>query len=194
MGDRLAIEYRLADGDLAGALATAGTVPRRSAETDPRYLWPLLASAMRVHAEARSAGLPPSSGNPNQLLEALAARAAAAPARGPVEQAYAATFAAELTRASGRPDRAAWDKAAAAWEAIGQPYPLAYALLRAAAASGNRDAAAAPPAEGGGACQPPWRSAAAAADHPGGPPGADRAPVSRHRPGRPGDAVRADRP
>ena len=143
MGDRLAIEYRLADGDLAGALATAGTVPRRSAETDPRYLWPLLASAMRVRAEARSAGLLPSSGNPNQLLEALAARAAAAAAPGPVEQAYAAMFAAELTRASGRPDLAAWDKAAAAWEAIGQPYPLAYALLRAAAASGNRDAAAA---------------------------------------------------
>ena len=143
MGDRLAIEYQLADGDLAGALATAGTVPRRSAETDPRYLWPLLASAMRVRAETRSAGLPPSSGNPNQLLEALAARAAAAATPGPVEQAYATMFAAELTRASGRPDLAAWDKAAAAWEAIGQPYPLAYALLRAAAASGNRDAAAA---------------------------------------------------
>jgi DNA-binding NarL/FixJ family response regulator len=39
---------------------------------------------------------------------------------------------------------AGWDAAAAAWEAVGQPYPLAYALTRAAAAAaaGNRDEAA----------------------------------------------------
>ena len=45
----------------------------------------------------------------------------------------------------GCPDRAAWDAAAAAWESLGQPYPLACALLRAAAAAaaaGDRDAAA----------------------------------------------------
>ena len=39
--------------------------------------------------------------------------------------------------------RAAWDDAAQAWEAVGQPYPLAAALLRAAEAalgSGDRDA------------------------------------------------------
>lgn len=40
---------------------------------------------------------------------------------------------------------AGWDAAAAAWEAVGQPYPLAYALARAAAAAaaaGSRDEAA----------------------------------------------------
>src|SRR5262249_19878076 len=64
---------------------------------------------------------------------------------GPVEHAHATVFGAEAARAAGRPDQAAWDAAAAAWESVGQPYPLAYALLRAAsaaAATGHRDAAA----------------------------------------------------
>jgi len=54
-------------------------------------------------------------------------------------------FAAEASRAAGHPDQAAWHDAAAAWESLGQPYPLAYALLRgadAAATAGHRDAAA----------------------------------------------------
>ena len=143
VADRLAIECWVAGGDLAAALAVAGTVPSWPAGSDPRYLWPLLATGMRACAEAQPAGVSVSAGD---LRAALAARAAAAAAPGPVEQAYAAMFAAELTRASGRPDLAAWDKAAAAWEAIGQPYPLACALLRAAgaaAAGGDRDAAAA---------------------------------------------------
>ena len=143
VADRLAIECWFAGGDLAAALAVAGTVPSWPAGSDPRYLWPLLATAMWACAEARSVGVSESVGD---LRAALAAQAAAAPTPGPVEQAYATMFAAELTRASGRPDLAAWDKAATAWEAIGQPYTLAYALLRAAgsaAAGGDRDAAAA---------------------------------------------------
>ncbi len=63
-----------------------------------------------------------------------------------MEQAHAAVFTAEASRAGGGPDLAAWDTAAAAWSAIGQPYLLAYALLRAAAAAaaqGDRDGAAA---------------------------------------------------
>ena len=140
MTDRLAIECWVAGGDLAAALTVAGTVPSWPAGSDPRYLWPLLATAMRACAEAQPVGV---SVSVRDLEAALAARAAAAATPGPVEQAYATMFAAELTGASGRPDQAAWDKAAAAWEAIGQPYTLAYALLRAAAASGNRDAAAA---------------------------------------------------
>ena len=76
---------------------------------------------------------------------ALERAAADIPRPGPVEQAHAAVFDAEASRAAGCPDRAAWDAAAAAWESLGQPYPLAYALLRAAAAAaaaGDRDAAA----------------------------------------------------
>ena len=143
VADRLAIECGVAGGDLAAALAVAGTVPSWPAGSDPRYLWPLLATAMWACAEAQPAGVSVSAGD---LRAALVAQAAAAARPGPVEQAYATMFAAELTRASGRPDLAAWDKAAAAWEAIGQPYPLACALLRAAgaaAAGGDRDAAAA---------------------------------------------------
>ena len=143
VADRLAIERWVAGGDLAAALAVAGTVPSWPAGSDPRYLWPLLATAIWACAEARPAGVSVSVGD---LRAALAARAAAAATPGPVEQAYATMFAAELTRASGLPDLAAWDKAAAAWDAIGQPYPLAYALLCAAssaAAGGDRDAAAA---------------------------------------------------
>jgi len=62
-----------------------------------------------------------------------------------VARAYGAMFDAEAARAAGHQDRAAWDVATAAWESIGQPYRLAYALLRAAgaaAAGGDRDAAA----------------------------------------------------
>ena len=143
VADQLAIKCWVAGGDLAAALAVAGTVPSWPAGSDPRYLWPLLATAMWACAEAQPAGVSVSVGD---LRAALVARAAAAATPGPVEQAYAAMFAAELTRASGRPDLAAWDKAAAAWEAIGQPYALAYALLRAAGAAavgGDRDAAAA---------------------------------------------------
>ena len=46
----------------------------------------------------------------------------------------------------GHPNLAEWDAAAAAWDAIGQPYLLAYALLhaaRAAVGEGDRPAAAA---------------------------------------------------
>jgi DNA-binding NarL/FixJ family response regulator len=63
-----------------------------------------------------------------------------------VQEAHAAVFAAEASRALSDPDPEAWNGAAAAWEALSQPYPLAYALLRAASATlaaGRRDTAAA---------------------------------------------------
>jgi DNA-binding NarL/FixJ family response regulator len=79
------------------------------------------------------------------------------PAFGPVQQAYQLTFSAEALRAAavgrlraatGRAPSAtmaAFDAAAAAWERVGQPYPWAVALLRAAEAAlaaGDRDHAA----------------------------------------------------
>jgi DNA-binding NarL/FixJ family response regulator len=51
---------------------------------------------------------------------------------------------ADAARAEGILDRPAWSAAAAAWEALGYPYPLAYALLRsaeAAVADGDREEA-----------------------------------------------------
>ena len=91
------------------------------------------------------------------LLARLRALSARMPAFGPVQQAYQLTFSAEALRAAavGRlraaPGRApsatmaAFDAAAAAWERVGQPYPWAVALLRAAEAAlaaGDRDHAA----------------------------------------------------
>lgn len=142
---RLEIEYQLAAGDLAGALAAARTFPRCKPEADPRYPWALLATAMRACAEASALSLPPGAGGPAELRNDLEARAAQMARLSPLHDAYAVLFAAESARADGRADLAGWDAATAAWEAVSQPYPLAYALARAAgsaAVAGNRDAAA----------------------------------------------------
>jgi ATP/maltotriose-dependent transcriptional regulator MalT len=143
---RLDIEVRLAGGDLDGALAVARTVPNVPAGSDPRDLWPLLATAMGACADAAAAGSAPRTGELAGLRDALRQQAATVLRPGRVERAHAAVFTAEAARAAGHPDLAAWDAAAAAWEAIGQPYPQARALLRAAgaaAAQGDRGAAAA---------------------------------------------------
>ena len=143
---RLDIEVRLAGGDLDGALAVARTVPDVRAEIDPRYLWPLLAAAMRACADAAVARQTGTTGDVAALRDSLEQLAAGTVQPGPVERAHAEVFTAEAARAAGHPDLAAWDAAAAAWDAIGQPYPLACALLqaaRAAASEGDRPAAAA---------------------------------------------------
>jgi ATP/maltotriose-dependent transcriptional regulator MalT len=141
---RLEINIRLAAGKLAEALAAARDFPRYNPQADPRYAWALLATAMQVCAEVRAAGLPPEAGDPAELRKDLESRAATVPRWSPLHDAYAAVMAAETARADGSQTVASWDTAAAAWEAVGQPYPLAYALTRAAtaAASGNRGEAA----------------------------------------------------
>ena len=142
---QLEIEFLLADGDFAGALRMADKVCELGVDDDPRYLWPLLATAMRACADIRPASLPSDGSDPAELRETLELQAAKLARHGPVEQAHALVFAAEASRARGHPDLPAWDAAAAAWEDLGQPYPLAYALLRAARADaegGDRDPAA----------------------------------------------------
>ena len=141
----LEIGYGLAVGDLAAALGAAREVLGANLSGDPRYPWPLVAAAMRACADARAAGLAREAGEIAELQEALTARAARLARQSPVQEAHAAVFAAEVSRAAGVQDLTGWDAAAAAWDAIGQPYPLAYALARAAsaaAAEGDRDAAA----------------------------------------------------
>ncbi len=84
------------------------------------------------------------------LLERLRVVAEKLKAFGPMQRAYHTTFAAQQqtgTRLRGDPaaPRAAWDEAATAWEALGQPYSTAVALRRAAEealAGGDREAAA----------------------------------------------------
>jgi DNA-binding CsgD family transcriptional regulator len=70
---------------------------------------------------------------------------AAAQEGGPVESAWRALGAAELTRARGRSDPARWTAAAREWDAIARPYPAAFARWRAAEAhveAGDRIAGA----------------------------------------------------
>jgi len=142
---RLEIDARLAQGDLAGALDAGRAALIRSRPADPRYLWPLLAAAMRACAEANAVSLSPAACGPGRLRKDLELLAGSADRPGPLHEAWAATFAAEAARADGRHDLAGWDAAASAWAALAQPQEEAYALLRAAgaaSAAGDRDEAA----------------------------------------------------
>ena len=138
---QLEIDTRLAGGDLAGALAAAGTSPPTPGEGAPQYQWALLTTAMRACAEAAGARLD----NVRPLRAELTGQAARVARRSALHEAYAAAFAAEAARADGLHDLAVWDAAGAAWDGLGQPYPAAHALLqaaRAAVATGSRDATA----------------------------------------------------
>jgi len=142
---RLEVEARLARGDLTGALDAGRAALIRDRPADPRYLWPLLAAAMRACAEASAVSLPSAACDPGRLRKDLELQAGSADRPGPLHEAWAATFAAEAARADGRHDLAGWDAAASAWAALAQPQEEAYALLRAAgaaSAAGDRDGAA----------------------------------------------------
>jgi tetratricopeptide (TPR) repeat protein len=92
---RLEIDHRLTAGDLAGALAGASAFPAYDAEADPRYLWALLAAAMRACAEAAAIRLPPGAADPRELAAAFERQAAGAARLTPLHDAYAASVAAE---------------------------------------------------------------------------------------------------
>jgi tetratricopeptide (TPR) repeat protein len=86
------------------------------------------ASARRATAEAEAA---------RRDGDALLARLEATggpPDRGPETAAVLLQCRAEHARLHGRPDPAAWEEAAARWEALGQPYPAARARFRQAEA------------------------------------------------------------
>ena len=98
-----------------------------------RYVWPLLWLGMRVEADeatsARDRREPVPAALAGRCGE-LAAAAAGLPALTPPTAGYQALAAAEQARASGSGEEAAWAAAVAAWRRAGEPYPLAYALLR----------------------------------------------------------------
>ena len=150
---QLDIELRLAEGKTADALsAAADAAADPDLALDPRYAWPLLTAAAR--AAAAQADRQEQAGQAAELLTRVRAVTAALSAHGPVQQANRLTLTAEVLRAAGELARetqdpggtvAAFDAAAAAWERLGQPYPLAAALLRgaeAALAAADRDGAA----------------------------------------------------
>src|SRR5690349_14575853 len=153
---RLETALRLAQGRPADALAAVSdALDRWDVEENPRYTWPVLVAGARACVVAaregvgrdgtgREAAAGDQAGHEGTLadkatalLGRLRAVAAGLPAAGAAQPACRLTFAAEA-------DGADWDEAARAWEAVGQPYPLAGALLRAAEAAlsaGDRDGA-----------------------------------------------------
>ena len=133
-GDLAAARELLAAGlageAVSGAAGYAWAVSRR-------YAWPLLWLAMRVEADDavrsrdRLKPVPATVGERCGELMRFGRRldAGTPPARG-----YQAAVAAELARTDGTDDTGAWAAAAAAWRMAGEPWPLAYALLRLAEA------------------------------------------------------------
>jgi DNA-binding CsgD family transcriptional regulator/tetratricopeptide (TPR) repeat protein len=128
---RLATEKLVADGSPLAA----------------RFLWPLLWMTARVEADEailirdQLEEIPASS---SARWDELAGLARGLAVQNPAWGGYRALVRAELSRAEGKHDVAAWSAAADVWRAVGAPYPLAYSLLRlaeAAAVTGDRQRA-----------------------------------------------------
>ncbi len=137
---QLDAELKLAKGHPAQAVdAVAAALDRFELAGAPRYAWPLLTAGARAAAAMAHPG-----GRDRDkagiLLGRLNAAAATLQAAGPVNEAYRLSFQAETGT-----DLARWDRAAAAWQRVAQPYQLAIALRGCAAAAlvaGDRDGAA----------------------------------------------------
>jgi ATP/maltotriose-dependent transcriptional regulator MalT len=130
--ERLRIDLRLAHGDRSGALdAVEHVLTQLDPSVSSRYGWPLLASCARACAEMPGE-------RALKMLAEVRTQAGRTPAGGRPEQAHALVFDAEVERAEGRSRQAAWQAVAAGWEALGEPYPEAYALFRAAEAAGGQ--------------------------------------------------------
>jgi DNA-binding CsgD family transcriptional regulator len=155
---RLETELRLAQGRPAAALAAIeDALDGFDLLRSPRYAWPLLAAGARACAPAATARDQALTTRAGALRDRLRTAAGKLAADGLAQRAHQLTVAAELMSADGSPAapgpgqpqpsggaRAAWDDAARAWEEVGQPYPLAAALLRAAEialSTGDRGAA-----------------------------------------------------
>ncbi len=132
--ERLRIDLLVASGDLPGALeAVRHAVTSLQPSVNSLYGWPLLAACARACAEAPSSS--------EALLADVRIQAGKTLVAGRLQRAYSLVFDAEVDRATGVPAQEKWDAAAAAWDELHQPYPLAYALLR-AAEQADRDEAA----------------------------------------------------
>jgi DNA-binding CsgD family transcriptional regulator len=123
------MEFCTEDAAQVAAVAAAGVVVEADAAERARDLG---------EAEAESAAL--------RALDDLLARVAAAAVRTrPVQCALLLEARADASRGAGRADPAAYERAAAAWDALGRPEPAARLRWREAeafVAAGDRDAAA----------------------------------------------------
>ena len=171
---RLRIEAGTADGQFGAALAAASlALDSYDLQASPRYAWPVLTAAVRAAGEL--AALPAAARAEGEaeaadaVLRGARAEADKMDVLSPVHAAHKLTFQAEAARAEqagavlagagtgpaadgdgpdpgpGDDPAGPWLAAAAAWDALSEPYPLAAALLRAAEAalSGRADRAAA---------------------------------------------------
>jgi DNA-binding CsgD family transcriptional regulator len=149
------IALRLSMAGPAAAVGTAAQLIDDYPLDSPRYAWPLLAAAADAAlAAARQAAAAQDERLRDEaaaLADRLRTFAEKLETFGPAQRASRLTFAATdaqvafVLGARGDGPQAAWDEAAAAWAAVGEPYPLAQALLHAAETAitgGDRDAAA----------------------------------------------------
>jgi DNA-binding CsgD family transcriptional regulator/tetratricopeptide (TPR) repeat protein len=133
--------------DVRAAADEGWTLLRDDVPPDPALAW-LATLIVRAEADAAErararrdeAGLAEARARAGAVAERLArfesgrsARGAGAPPTGRIV-ALMALFRAELGRLEGVVDPGAWATVAAAWDAIGRPYPAAYARLREAEA------------------------------------------------------------
>jgi DNA-binding CsgD family transcriptional regulator len=143
----LEISLRLATDGPAAAVETASRVVEgyELSGGSPRYMWPLVVGAAAAClAAARDERLRDQTATLAGRLRTIAEKLEVT---GPAQRAGQLTFAAadaQLSDGSPAEVLPAWDEAAAAWAALGEPYPRALALRRAAEtalAGGDRDGA-----------------------------------------------------
>jgi ATP/maltotriose-dependent transcriptional regulator MalT len=139
----------LGRGNPVAARATiAGCLAKGIVAWADRFNWPLLWLGMRIEAEAAISARDHRQAVPGLSTErrrALGAMAGDLVAATPPARGYQTLLEAEQARALGRDEPQRWSAAVTAWEAAGEPYPLAYAWLRLAEARcavGDRQAAA----------------------------------------------------
>jgi DNA-binding CsgD family transcriptional regulator len=118
------------------------------AASSPRYVWPVLTTAASACV---AAARQPTAGGDDELradIAALADRlrvvAEKTEAFGRAQRAHQLTYQAADLLLTGAERLGAWDEAAAAWEAVSEPYRLAQVLVQAAEAAlagGDREAA-----------------------------------------------------
>lgn len=129
-------------GEPQVAMTTAWEVlPRLQGDTDGPYAVPVLAEAVGAAADAallasrrRPAERAKALARAEELAHLTAASVARLPAVLPPTAASLLLAQAELTRAGGHADPVAWRATAAAWQAIGDRYRVAYAQWREAEA------------------------------------------------------------
>jgi DNA-binding CsgD family transcriptional regulator/tetratricopeptide (TPR) repeat protein len=124
------VEVALQDNHVDQArVALAGALPAAHQAGDLLAAWELLATAAKVARLAQVRATATSQPSDDAFTIQLKQAASRLPADAPAMSAYATCVAAELG------DQVSWAPLARQWDAIGQPFPAAYARLRAAEAA-----------------------------------------------------------